>query len=109
MEIIKEHDVYTPNEKFKKFLETKAVGFGIDISALQQLQERQANPAQQQETAAATAETVQVEGMKLEKQTEQEKTEEDDMSIYWLSMALFMFAIFGFMFELFRQKKMLQA
>jgi len=109
LEIIKEHDVYTPNEKFKKFLETKAVGFGIDISALQELKERQENPTKQQQAKAAAAETVQVEGVKLEKQPEQQKQEEDDLSIYWLSLALFMFVVFGFLFEFVRQKKMIQA
>lgn len=105
MEIIKENDVYTPNEKFKKFLETKAVGFGIDISALQELKQRQENPTKQQQASAAAAETVQVEGVKLEKQPEQQMQEDEDMSIYWLSLVLLLFAVFGFIFELFRQKK----
>ncbi len=104
MEIIKEHDIYTPNDKFKKFLETKAVGFGVDISALQQLQDRQENP-QQQATAGATVETVQVEGVKLEKQPEQQTTEEDDWSIYWISLALFVLLLLGFGFEFIRQKQ----
>ncbi len=104
MEIIKEQDVYTPNEKFKKFLETKAVGFGIDVSALQQLNERQANPTQQQAEATANAETVQVEGVKLEKQPDQQMNEEDDMTIYWICLALLLMFIVGFAFELTRQK-----
>jgi cobaltochelatase CobN len=104
LEIIKEHDVYTPNEKFKTFLETKATGFGIDVSALQQLNERQANPTQQQ-AAGATAETVQVEGVKLEKQPEQEISEDDDMTVYWLILALLLLLVAGFAFELSRQKR----
>ncbi|MCK5905249.1 MAG: cobaltochelatase subunit CobN, partial [Gammaproteobacteria bacterium] len=90
IEIIKEHDVYTPNQKFKDFLEAKAVGFGLDISALKELAERQANPEKQQTEATSSSETVQVEGVKLEKQPEQQVTEDDDMSVYWLSLILFL-------------------
>jgi len=106
MEIIKEHDVYTPNEKFKEFLETKAVGFGIDVSALKELQDRQANPPAQQtaQATAANAETVQVEGMKLEKQPEKTNETEDDWTLYWLGLAMLVLIAAGFLFEAKRHK-----
>ena len=47
--------------------------------------------------------------MKLEKQVEQETTEEDDWTIYWLSLTLVLILIFGFVFELVRQKRIAQA
>ncbi len=106
LEIIATHDVYTPNEKFKTFLETKAVGFGLDVSALKQLNERQANPVPQQSSPSAAKEnTVQVEGVKLEKQPEQSSAEEDDLSVYWLSAALLLMLVAGFMYELKRQQR----
>ena len=106
LEIIKTHDVYTPNEKFKTFLESKAVGFGLDVSALKQLNERQANPVPQQSSPSAAKEnTVQVEGVKLEKQPEQSSAEEDDLSVYWIGAALLLMLMAGFMYELKRQQR----
>ncbi len=110
LEIIKENDVYTPNEKFKKYLEAQAVGFGLDVSALQELNERQANPSQEQPAASAAAseatETVQVEGVKLEKQTEKSEQVEDDWTIYWLAIALLLLIIGGFIFETKRHRQL---
>ncbi len=106
LEIIKDNDVYTPNDKFKQFLESKAVGFGVDISALQQLNELQANPTQQH-TSATTAESVQVEGIKLEKQPEQDINEEDSY-IYWVALTLLLLLVLGFVFELIRQQRTTQ-
>ena len=107
LEIIETNDVYTPNEKFKEFLETKALGYGLDVSALQELNQRQANPTQQQ--AGAVSETVEVEGVKLEKQPEQQMTEVDDWMTYWLTLALIVLAAFGFAYELTRQKRLVHA
>jgi len=105
MEVIKEHDVYTPNEKFKEFLETKAVGFGIDVSALKELQERQANPTKQANSAAATeSEAVEVEGIKLEKQPEKTDVTEEDWTFYWLGFAMLLLVLAGFFFETIRYK-----
>jgi len=99
LEIIEEHDVYTPNDKFKEFLENKAVGFGLSVSALQALNERQANPPEQVDSANAVNETVEVEGVKLEKQPEQTEQPDDDWTVYLLTLALLLLALAGYAFE----------
>jgi len=105
LEIIENNDVYTPNEKFKTFLENKATGFGLDISVLQALNERQANP-EVLESSASAKQSVKVEGVKLEKQPEQEmKEEDDDMTIIWITMALLGVLIIGFFYELLTHRK----
>ena len=103
MEVIEQHDVYTPNEKFKEFLETKAIGFGLDVSALKELQARQANPTQPS-SAVATQETVQVEGIKLEKQPEMSEQTEDDLMLYWIGLALLLCVVAGTLFEVKRNQ-----
>jgi len=101
LEIIQDNDVYTPNEKFKQFLEEQAVGFGLDVSALKELNERQANPPQQAANASAeaSAETVEVEGVKLEKQPEKTNEAEDDWTMYWLGLLLLVTVLLGYVFE----------
>ena len=102
LEIIQENDIYTPNEKFKEYLQTQATGFGLDTTMLQALNERQAKP--NQETAEATAEVVPVEGVKLEKQTEKTQTSENDWTLYWLGLALLLIVLSGGLFETTRHK-----
>jgi cobaltochelatase CobN len=106
LEIIENNDVYTPNEKFKTFLENKATGFGLDVSALQALNERQANP-EVPESSASAEQSVKVEGVKLEKQPEQETEVEDDMMITWISLAVLGLLIMGFFYELLAHRKVL--
>jgi len=108
LEIIENNDVYTPNDKFKTYLENKATGFGLDVSALQALNERQANP-EVPESSASAEQSVKVEGVKLEKQPEQEMKEEDDMTIIWITMALLGLLIVGFFYELLTHRKMVPA
>lgn len=101
LEIIQDNDVYTPNEKFKQFLEEQAVGFGLDVSGLKELNERQANPPQQVANASvkASAETVEVDGMKLEKQQENTEQPDDDWAMYWFGLLLLVTVMLGYVFE----------
>lgn len=104
LEIIKDNDVYTPNEKFKQFLETEAQGFGLDVSALQALNARQQNAGKTvQETQA---ETVQVEGVKLEKQPDQPTDDETNWSMIGIAALLLLIFVVGYLGE--RRKQLQQ-
>lgn len=73
LEVAREHDVYSDNEKFNEYLNAQAVGFGLDISNVPAL-----------DLVAAQSASQQVQGQEL-KQVEQ--TPADD-SILWDRIAM---------------------
>jgi len=97
LSVLKEHDVFTSNEKFKEFLEQKTKGFGLSMPKPATPNESKVNPAQE-------SAVEQVEGVRLEEQIHQEKEEAIYKKLYLIAIFFLLF-IAGFILEQMRNHR----
>ena len=89
-ELATQFDVATDNTKFNEYMDATAIGFGM-MPLSRALTETLAKP-QPPASQAASQQTEQVSGKKLEEQAKSEPVETDYSTLYWL-LAIFLIGI----------------